>query len=235
MTPSKSPEFDIVVVAGSEHVELCLESIAENSEIPKVRVTVVDNRLGEEIWDCYRRICPYENVGWDKALNAGLALSTAPYVVMMNDDTEVKTAGWLEILRSAFHDHQRLGVLGPLGGNGAQDPGRFANVYAPTVVVREPELSLSGFGIGSFPLSSWCLMVRRECLVEVGYMDERFAHGYGASDDDWLARAHLAGWQMGIHMKVLVEHVGGGTFGERRGREQGRNEKLLKEKWRNLI
>src|SRR5277367_66143 len=47
-----------------------------------------------------------ENLGFVRAVNLGIRLSTSPYVVILNNDTRV-VKGWLETLRGA--------LTGPVG------------------------------------------------------------------------------------------------------------------------
>ena len=51
---------------------------------------------------------PVENVGWVKGANIGLAMSTAPYVVLMNDDCEIVTENWLEKMAAVFDMDERI-------------------------------------------------------------------------------------------------------------------------------
>ncbi len=180
-----------------------------------------------------RIIACSENVGWDKAVNAGLALSTAPYVVLMNDDTEAQTPGWLEKMREVFESEERVGLVGP-STDQRWPQGRFAKgPDSPKWVMVEPVFPQDGVTVAHCPLSFFCVMLSRECIVDVGYMDERFAGWYGCSDDDYQIRAHQLGWKSAVRTDVYVHHEGTATFGvERRGEEAPRNQKLLREKWR---
>lgn len=54
----------------------------------------------------------HRNLGFVKAVNQGLCLSTAEYVVLLNNDTEV-APGWIEKLQAPFAD-SRVGAVGPV-------------------------------------------------------------------------------------------------------------------------
>ena len=58
---------------------------------------------------------PNENLGWEGGLKLGLAKSTAPFVVFMNDDTlvPISSAFWLEDMIRIFED-PKVGACGPI-------------------------------------------------------------------------------------------------------------------------
>ncbi len=235
------PDFDVVVVQYEGKRAVCPGgSLVEDGTT--VRYTTIDNKYqydGDFAVSTIgihkqRLIAPNENLGWVKGANVGLALSTAPYVVLMNDDVEVKTDGWLELLRSAFNTSPVVGAVAPAKALRAHyHSSRPANSDAPTVFF--PNLSLEGFGIGHVPISFWCVMFSRAALEEVGYLDERLGHGYGGDDDDWQARAHLAGWEIAVHPQVDVRHQGQASWGKDRPEAQAKNVKILREMWKERL
>ena len=185
---------------------------------------------------------PGENVGWQKGCNLGIDLSTAPYVVLCNDDITVKTENWLELFKEAFEVNPKLGILGPTTderypqGRACRDgPGRYytddAYILNVDAAGGDPVARLTPVDPMHVPLSFFCVAIRREVIEDVGYLDERFRYGYGADDNDYQWRAHLNGWQIGVHTGVYVEHVGGASYGETRSELQPRNVALLKKKW----
>lgn len=222
-------KFDVVVVEyGSKAYEKSL-STSTASTFPKTRITCIDNRSPCRL-DLYgwinRAVRCGENVGWLKGANIGLAMSTAPYVVLMNDDCEIVTENWLEKMADVFEKGDRIACVGPKGNGGLQ-------AEVDETLILSPQLSLDGYGIGWVPLSFFCVMFKREALTDVGYLDERFSPGYG-EDDDWQARAHLKGWKMAITAEVSATHSSSGYDGQR-GELQKRNVLLLKEKYAKIL
>lgn len=181
--------------------------------------------------------CP-ENLGWVKSINLGIALSTAPFVVFMNDDTKVESHDWLDKMSEPLRRRaSRVGVCGPRTDKVDQYQGQVDADQGWILV--EPCITLDGWGIGKFPLGFFCVMISRDCLVNVGYLDERFCPCYG-DDDDWLARAHRAGWRMAIQTDVLVRHLHRGAYRElsEAGMNmewRAENVKKLREKWAKLL
>jgi GT2 family glycosyltransferase len=181
-----------------------------------------------------------ENIGYTKAINAGLALSTAPYVVLMNSDTEVQTEGWLEKLADVFNSQETawtgwgnasgLGMVGPATDRPQQGlAGTLPKNSGPHVVTPAP----TPHGILDVKLWFWCIMLRREAILDVGYLDERFSPG-GGEDDDWLIRAYSRGWKAAIQTDVTVSHVGQVSWPALEPLEvrSERAHRLLREKYR---
>jgi GT2 family glycosyltransferase len=194
----------------------CLETIRQYST--GYRIIFVDNGSPE-----FDRVAPElslhphilirmtENVGFVKATNAGLYLSDAPYVVLMNNDTEA-AEGWLEKLREPFSD-PRVGLCGPVTTTPLSWQGR-----------RRPQSGWELLPGGTLQartamLAFFCVMIRREVIAEIGVLDEDFGVGFG--DDDWYChQAHKAGWRLALARNLIIPHHHRTTFTELYGREE---------------
>src|SRR5690606_5409678 len=53
------------------------------------------------------------NLGYTRAVNAGLRASTAEFVITQNSDTIV-SAGWLNGLVACMRSDRKIGIVGPL-------------------------------------------------------------------------------------------------------------------------
>lgn len=178
---------------------------------------------------CFTVVRPPENIGYTKAINAGLALSTAPCVVLMNSDTEVQTEDWLEKLEDGFLASTKIAAVGPATDRTQQGlAGTLPKNSGVHIVIPE----LTPHGILDVKLWFWCIMIRREALLDVGYLDERFSPG-GGEDDDWLIRAYSRGWKAAIQTDVTVSHVGQASWTalEPLEKRSERAHRLLREKW----
>lgn len=136
-----------------------------------------------------------ENVGFVQAVNQGLASSSAPYIVIMNNDT-IATPRWLEVLRAELTGD--IGIAGPrskgrIFWQGRERPG-------PPVVLPSGAM-----------LSFFCVMMRRDVFEKIGYLDEDFGLGFG-DDDNYCARAEAAGFRLVFVPNVLIHHQHRATF-----------------------
>lgn len=166
------------------------------------------------------------------------------YVVVVNDDAHV-SAGWLSGMIAAFEPTDGVVLTGePPDENGVRarrDPvlavgrigmvGPVSNLVAGVAQVRIPD------GLRGAPydvvaaqvrqqaagevevvdfLSGFCVMYRRECLIDLTrgdgrLFDERFRIG-GYEDNDVCVLADLAGWGRVVARSVYVHHDGHQTL-----------------------
>lgn len=237
-------KYDIVMLSAGrkELTEACVRSVVLYSK--DYRLIWIDNApdAGRDIWHDFMgktgawaqcmRVPMQENIGYTKGTNVGLAISTAPYVVLLNDDTEVPE-GWLEKLEEAFAI-QKLAAVGPLSTSQRQWQGQFPEEKGFQVVPTK--FSLRGTkAIGGRPLAFFCTMISREAIEAIGYLDERFSPGF-AEDDDWICRATLLGWYQAVRTDLRVKHVHRATWNPQKVAElQARNCRRLREKYAGVL
>lgn len=211
-----TPTYDIVIPHyGANHAlnlkaMACLCSIIEFSG-DDYRVILVDNGTDNyfEIvetglaWMPHVLIRNSKNLGFVRAINQGLQYSTAPYIVMLNNDTIV-APGWLEALRRPFLEDPSVGLVGPLTDDAGWQ-GRYHrdNPDAKEWVMLPPGRMLAFF----------CAMISRRCLETVGYQDEAFVpYGGFGGDDHYCALAEAKGFRLALQRDILIHHDRRSTF-----------------------
>jgi len=137
------------------------------------------------------------NVGFIKAVNAGLWLATAPYIVLINNDIEA-VAHWLEQLRTPLDG--QASMSGPLTTTKDSWQGRYP--IDDSSVVALPKTAMLAF---------FCMMMRREVPEKVGVLDENYGIGLG-DDDDYCRRAQQAGFRLALVRSLLIPHHHRSTF-----------------------
>jgi glycosyltransferase involved in cell wall biosynthesis len=71
------------------------------------------------------------------------------------------------------------------------------------------------------------MLLRHECLTEVGLLrEDAFAQGYG-EENDWCLRARRLGWRHVTALDLFVAHVGGRSFGPSKTALTRRNGRVL--------
>lgn len=190
----------------------CANSICDTTEPGQVRVIWVDNGSAPEerttiadAWQCnvLALLLP-ENLGFVKATNVGIAASTAPFILLLNNDTELRP-GWLAAFLATFKARPDVGLVGPWATPlseqwQARRPNRAGEMDGPNLILHSTRM-----------LAFFCTMIRREVIVDVGYLSEEWGIGWG-DDDDYCARAQLAGWKLAVRTDVEVLHHGGTSF-----------------------
>lgn len=159
-----------------------------------------------------------ENFGFCGAVNAGIRAAKAPYVLLLNNDTEVKEDFVEEMLaairrhKNAFscgarmvqyHDRDRLDDVGnyycALGWSFARGRGKDIHAY-------ETEDKI-------FSACAGAAIYRKKILEKIGYFDEE--HFAYLEDTDIGYRARIYGYENWYAPKAIVYHVGSGTSGSR--------------------
>ena len=159
-----------------------------------------------------------ENFGFCGAVNAGIRAAKAPYVLLLNNDTEVKEDFVEEMLaairrhKNAFscgarmvqyHDRDKLDDVGnyycALGWSFARGRGKDIHAY-------ETEDRI-------FSACAGAAIYRKKILEKIGYFDEE--HFAYLEDTDIGYRARIYGYENWYAPKAIVYHVGSGPSGSR--------------------
>jgi len=176
-----------------EATQGCVESIIKKTTYP-YRLILVDNGSGPEtkayLEGLKNKGTPEvtlvrneENLGYVKAVNQGLKVSSAPYVCIMNNDT-VPGVDWLENMVKFAEAHKEIGLANPLC-DGHQD--LSIDDYAKRVAGNGDRYMEMNQCFG------FCTLIKREVIDKIGYLDEAFGMG-GYDDTDYSMRALKAGY-----------------------------------------
>lgn len=206
--------YDIIIphYAASEEVQTlarrCLESIREHSS--DYRLIFVDNGGGEPLMDELDKhdcvvISPGTNLGFVKAVNAGIKISTAPFVVVMNNDTEAAHL-WLEKLSAPLV--WKSGISGPKTTTKESWQGNVPEGFAEFHTLSRKSM-----------LAFFCAMFRRDVFEKVGLLDEDFGWGFG-DDDNYCERVHRAGFELVLVTSLTIPHHHRTTFKQMFGAEK---------------
>jgi GT2 family glycosyltransferase len=232
--------LDIVIVTSTgerEYANTCLSSLRAHPLMAgRMQIHLVDNASRDGIADLVCKEYPEVvlhaldwNAGFCIANNEGLKAVTAPYVLVLNPDTEFLDAA-LDHLIEVMEQRSEIGMIGCrlvqrdgtfdhaakrsfptplsslshfLGVSGKRWAGKRLAQY------RAPDIGELGEGEVDAVNGAFMLM-RREALDEVGFFDE----GYWTymEDLDLCYRFKQHGWKVWYDGTVTVVHVkGGGT------------------------
>ena len=236
---AEPPLLEVVIVSagrGRELVGDCLRSLEHHPlRQGATRVWVVDNASPDGTAETVRSEFPWvrlealdRNAGFSVANNIALRASNAPYLLLLNPDTEVLEgsldhmvdlmrerpevgmAGCRLVLRDGSFDHAAkrsfptpLSALAHFTGVGrcGRSPRALSQYRAPAL--GEHEAGEVDAVNGAF------MLVRRPALDHVGLLDERY--WLYMEDLDWCYRFKQAGWAVFYDGRVSAVHVKGGT------------------------
>lgn len=169
-----------------------------------------------------RLIVNQENVGFTRANNQAILASQGEFVLLLNSDTVVPS-GALDYLLHCMNKHPRAGACGPRLLNA---DGSFQASFADFPSLRTE--FIHQFGLASYLISSsypshpedkskvdcaadWvggaCLLVRRQCIEDVGLLDEEFV--MYSEEMDWCYRMKQRNWQVWYCADPTIIHLGG--------------------------
>ena len=225
-------ELDIIIINynSTDLLLICLESIYKNYNKDNICIWVWDNNSNDNPGRIRARF-PHvylnennRNIGFAAAVNRGLEWSRAPYVMLLNPDTEIKKKV-IDVLLIQMKCQKNLGVLGPkiLNPDGSLQqsarafPNLFTGIYGRTSILtkifpknRMTQKNLLATSVnGKTPIevdwiSGACMLVRKEAIQNVGFLDERFYMYW--EDADWCRRMREKGWRVVYNPVISVLH-----------------------------
>jgi GT2 family glycosyltransferase len=236
----------VVLVAWNnrEYLLPCLRSLYAAGLAHSFEVVVVDNGstdgsqalLAAEFPDVLL-IQNDRNVGLGQASNQGIAATTAPLVLLLNNDTLVNGSSidamidWMLATPDA----------GAVGATMLNDDGSFQSGYNNFPTLVEEVLIATGIGRMLWPaypsaagsgravavdwLTSACLLLRRDALDQVGPLDESYFI-YG-DETDIQYRLRRAGWRAYLVPDATIVHFGGRSLDRWRRRRMVYRGKML--------
>ena len=210
----------------------CIDHIEKNTRYP-CRLILVDNGSNNETRFYLENlenkknvslIRNKENLGFVKAVNQGLKISKAPYVCVLNNDT-LPGEGWLRHLIDFAQKHKDAGLLNPLC-KGHEEKNVSINEYARSIASNKDRFMEMN------QCQGFSMLIRRELIEKIGYLDEQFGIG-GFDDTDYSLRAHLAGYKSVCVYSSYVYHKEHESFREMGDRKkiQSESERRFFKKW----
>lgn len=209
---------------GKRFLEDCLGSLAGQS-FTNFEVILVDNGSSDGSCDFVRErypevrlLCLEKNYGFCGAVNAGIRLSEAPFVILLNNDVRV-TRDFVREMVSGMRRHP----------NCFSGSAQLRKMYEPEKIddagdyycalgwafARGKDKGLEGYQRPAkiFASCGGAAIYRRKYLEKTGLLDER--HFAYLEDIDLGYRARICGYENRYFPKAVVYHAGSGTTGSR--------------------
>lgn len=239
-----APRASILIVCHrrSDLLADCLRSIRRNAgEVPAETIVLfngtpeADRRELAELLDGVRVIVSGVNLGFGTGNNRAAALARGEYLVLLNDDAEVRP-GWLDALVRTAERHPQAGavaskVIHPDGR--LQEAGSIIWRDGSTLGVGRgiPEASTRWDYLREIDYGSACsLLVRRALFERIGGFDDRFFPGYN-EDVDLCLSLRAAGQRVLYEPRSEIVHHESQTGAEAKTFLIMRGRELLREKW----
>jgi hypothetical protein len=223
----------IVTLKARDFLRECLNSLEANPPGGSLEIIVVENHSSDGTVEMLRQDYPYvqlieneTNAGFVRPMNQAMHAASGRYVLLLNPDTVV-LPGAVDSLIDFFAKNPQAGICGPKVLNRDRSLQKSCRRGEPRpVAVLSYFLGLSKL----FPRSKFfggylmnymgedalhevagvagsCMLVRREVIEQIGYLDERF-FAY-QEDADYCFQARKAGWKIYYVPQAQIIHYGG--------------------------
>lgn len=223
------PRVSVIVLNwnGKRFLEKCLGSLL-TQDYPNFEVLFVDNGSTDDSLEFVRSeygkngklrvVALRENYGFSKGNNIGIKHARGDYIIVLNNDTEVKK----NLITKLVENAERSEQIGCVGCKIVTDKGKtwfsqkFTNggfivpFFLQTLVEKRIELISNSFST-NLSNSGCAVLFRKRVLDKIGYYDETFWSNW--EDWDLGYRLNIAGFKSIYIPTPLVYHVGGGTEG----------------------
>ncbi len=240
VSEDKNPAISILIVTynSADDMRNCIPELLKLRNTGSVEIIVVDNASSDETltvlnqWqDRITTVANMENRGFGPAVNQGAALSSAPYILLLNPDTQM-TRMALETMHEFLEENPGVAAIGPRleYPDGRLQPSRGS--FPTLIIITAHILNLKRMMpsddrivnsrwniLGRYfrqyaPLTDIqdvdyttgaCVLLRKDVFTRIGGFDEDFFLYY--EEIDLAARVKQAGFRWVFLDKVIVIHT----------------------------
>lgn len=209
---------------GEKYLVPCLRALYENTKV-EMEVIVVDNGSADDSLDRAKELYPQtrmirldKNYGFCKAVNEGIRASKTEYVLLLNNDTEIRR-GFVECLLRRIKKNEKIfsveaKMIQYQDTSLIDSAGTYYNGLG-WAFSRGKDQSVQRYNLCSkvFAACAGAAIYRRRVFDEIGLFDER--HFAYLEDIDIGYRARIQGYVNLYEPKAEVIHVGSASSGSR--------------------
>ena len=211
-----------IVIPNRDHTEMlknCIDSIIEQTTYENYEIVIVENNSENvETLTYYREleehsiirvICyPEKGFNYSRIINFAVQNCTSDFIVQLNNDTELITPNWLELMLG-FAQRPDVGAVGAklLYPDRSIQHGGVYMKSGEFHIIKQKILGVKNY----IALVGACIMSRREVFQQIGYMDEEFAESHG--DVDFCLALRDKGLLIVFNPLVEIIHYEGKTRG----------------------
>ena len=237
----------------------CIDSL-NKSNYKNFKIILVDNEYSEksliDLRNKHKELIVFKeknNLGFAGGNNIGIRYALEndyDYIMLLNNDTEVKENFILPLVERIEKDHF-LGAVQPLILNFSNksiiwNAGGKLNKFLGLTSTRLNNNKLNSsivFDDYTDWISGCCILIKSEILTKVGLLDEKFFNYY--EDVDWSLRMKNLGYDLGFVKESIIYHHGSSSSKNKKNKEgvisskihyfNIRNHILLLKKHKNLF
>ena len=177
----------IVTYNHLDYTKDCIESIKKYSQKGTYEIIVIDNSStdGTKEWlkeqSNLKIILNDENLGFPKACNQGIAIAEKENdILLLNNDTIV-TKNWLDNLKICLNSNPKIGAVGAVSNHNENDQGcdfSYDDFEQMQQLAEINNISDTSRWEEKVFLIGFCLLIKRNVLNEIKFLDENYTPGY---------------------------------------------------------
>lgn len=226
--------IDIIIPVYLDYncTQKCIKSVLSSRQNYKYQLIVIDDCSPEPSLSFFledlavderiKLIKNERNMGFVTSANIGMEAHPDRDVVLLNNDTEVAN-NWLDRLCRCAQSESSIGTITPFSNNATICSYPFLccdNDMPAGLSTNKMDSLFRQANYGKYveiPTAvGFCMYIKRCCLNEIGYFDDRaFPTGYG-EENDFCQRATYKGWRHMLCADTFVYHQGSKSFGKRK-------------------
>lgn len=202
-----------------EVTKLCIESIRTYTPEGTYEIIVIDNKSTDGTVDWLKKqkdlktIFNKKNLGFPKGCNQGIEIASGDSILLLNNDTVV-TPNWLQNLRQCLFSSPEIGAVGSVTNNCSN----FQAISVPYNSIDQMIKFAEKFNVSDpgkwedrLKLVGYCMLVKREVIDKIGFLDEIFTPG-NYEDDDYSVRILESGYRLVLCKDTFIHHFGSTSF-----------------------
>jgi len=221
-----------ILIPTKDHVEVlgrCIQSIIDKTEYENYEILIIDNKSEDlETRDYYASLEKYSNIkilhynapfNFSAINNFAVTQADSPFVVFLNNDTEVISGEWLSAMLEHAQRHdvgavgakllypnnliQHAGII--LGIQGDKDSKGVAGHSHKYISNRLPGHFFRSHVIGNYSaVTAACLMMRKEVFLDFGGFEEDLGIAY--NDVDLCLKLRRKGYRIVYTPYAVLHH-----------------------------
>ncbi|MED3549817.1 glycosyltransferase [Cytobacillus praedii] len=198
-----------------EFTKQCIESIREYTLADTYELIIVDNCSNDGTIEWLKEqsdikvIFNKENLGFPKGCNQGIEISTGDNILLLNNDVIV-TENWLSNLTTALYSQEDVGAVGPITNSAAYYTA-ISTSYNTLAEMHDFARTINQISQEKWEerlkLIGFCMLIKKEAIDKIGYLDERFTPG-NFEDDDYSIRLRKRGYKLLLCRDTFIHHYG---------------------------
>ena len=234
----------IPVYNAPEYVDMCLFALFQNTKEEdlgtvfllddnsnEITRTLVDN-IGKKYKNKVKAIHNKENLGFIKNVNKGFSMCKEKYVLLLNTDCFV-AKNTIGKLMDHMEQNEKIGLICPICSNAANLTLEMYPGFSYMMMDALLEKKFKGINYDACTVVGNCLMISKECIDKVGYLDEIYGMGYG-DETDYQFKSMEKGFEAKVALDTYVFHKAEQSFNTTnkvRSERLEKNRKIFFDRW----